>query len=207
MECVAVSAVIAIERCKPDVILASLSMSGTCAMEMIARFRSLAPSARIVGLISQCSEYLVHSLAKSEYHGLYCDADEGLAGLIQAIENVMQGRRVVSASIVKYQLGLRSAPAAFPKLLSKRELQALVCIAHAMTDEEIGQRMAISAGTAQAHRKKIMYKLSIHSTPKLMGYCMEKGFHTAVLPLPTLRNIGNADTVATWKGRPIGTAC
>ena len=139
MEYCAASAFRAVERCKPEVILASLTMPDLSATEMIAQLRSAASAARIIGLVSRCSEYLVHSLTRTGYQALFCDTDEGLAGLLQTIDHVLRGRRVVSASIVNCQLGLRSAPAAFPKLLSNRELEALICIAHSMTDEEHGR--------------------------------------------------------------------
>ena len=206
MEYCAASAFRAVERCKPEVILASLTMPDLSATEMIAQLRSAASAARIIGLVSRCSEYLVHSLTRTGYQALFCDTDEGLAGLLQTIDHVLRGRRVVSASIVNCQLGLRSAPAAFPKLLSNRELEALICIAHSMTDEEIGRQMAISAGTAQSHRKRIMGKLGIHSTPKLISYCAEKGFQSAALPLQTLRNEKKPKADAVWLGRQMQTA-
>jgi two-component system, NarL family, response regulator NreC len=188
LECTAASGVQAVERCQPDVVLASLAMPDLYATEIIARLRFAATATKIIGLVSRCSEYLVHSLANTGYHGLYCDADEGLAGLIRTIEQVLQGKRAVSAPIVKYQIALATATASFPKLLSKREQETLVCIAHAMTDEEIGRHMAVSSWTAQSHRKRIMGKLGIHSTPKLIGYCVQKGFQIAPPPATGSRN-------------------
>lgn len=91
-----------------------------------------------------------------------------------------QGVRAVSPRIVQSQTALRNAPASFPKLLSRREEQVLVCIAHALTDDEIGLQLGFSATTALSHRKKIMGKLGIHSTPKLIRFCADKGFNSAV---------------------------
>jgi two-component system response regulator NreC len=207
LECTAVAAVRAVERCKPDVILASLAMPDLFATDMIASLRVVASTAKIIGLVSQCSEYLVHSLRNSGCQGLFCDANEGLAGLVETIERVLQGRRVVSLAIVECQVVLRMAPAAFPKLLSKRELETLICIAHTMTDEEIGRQMEISAGTAQSHRKRIMGKLGIHSTPKLIGYCVAKGFQAAPPPCPVLRNDAKVESPPTSMERKVQTAC
>jgi DNA-binding NarL/FixJ family response regulator len=208
LECTAAPGVQAVERCKPDVVLASLAMPDLYATEIIARLRFAAATAKIIGLVSRCSEYLVHSLTNSGYHGLFCDADEGLAGLIQTIEQVRQGKRVVSVPITEYQIALRTAPASFPKLLSKREQEALVCIAHAMTDEEIGLQMAVSSGTAQSHRKSIMGKLGIHSTPKLIGYCVQKGFRIAPPPSPPASRNGARVVVPPHRAKPAeATAC
>jgi DNA-binding NarL/FixJ family response regulator len=206
MECSAASALRALERVKPDVILASLTMPDCSAADIITQLRTVAPVAKFVGLVSQCTEYLVHSVTKPGCHGLFFDAGEGLAGLADAMEHVLHGRRFISAAIMGYQLGLRTIPDAFPKILSKREMETLICIAHTMTDEEIGLRLGISAGTAQSHRKRIMGKLGIHSTPKLIGYCLAKGFQTAALPSPTVRNERNDDACPRLKGRQLQPA-
>lgn len=210
MECDVVSGIRAVKRVNPDLILASLAMPDCSAAEIIVQLRSVAPTARLIGLVSRCSEFLVYSVANSGCHGLFLETVEELTRLTRAIEHVMLGRRVISDSIVGYQLVLRTTPDAFPKMLSKRELETLICIAHTMTDEEIGRQIAISSGTVQSHRKNIMGKLGIHSTPKLICYCLEKGFHAAGLPSPTLRNRRKTATRAAWTGQqdtPVRQSC
>jgi two-component system, NarL family, nitrate/nitrite response regulator NarL len=175
----------AVRRTEPDVILVGLPNLEIDAADIISELRRAAPPAKIVGIISQCSEYLVHSIGATECHGLVYDADESLSALGLAIERVRNGMRSVSARIVQCQTALRTNPSAFPKLLSDREQEVLICIAHSLSDDEIAQQLHVSAETALSHRKKIMRKLNIHSTPKLIGYCMDKGFCLARLPAPT----------------------
>lgn len=174
--------VAAVSRTQPEVVFASLSMIDLGAVELIRQLRSAAPSAKIVGLTSQYSEYWLHTLRATEYHGLLLDVDEGLCSLAQAIERVRHGIRHTSSRIVQCQTVLRTAPAAFPKLLSLREQEVLVCIAHSMSDAEIGFQLGFSADTAHWHRKKILGKLNIHNTPRLIKYCLEKGFNTVPPP-------------------------
>jgi len=57
-----------------------------------------------------------------------------------------------------------------------------VCIAHSFSDAEIGTQLGLSSATALVHRRQIMRKLSIHSTPKLIRYAMEKGFNAVPPP-------------------------
>ena len=98
-----------------------------------------------------------------------------------AIEHVRQGYRFTSMRILQGQKALLAEPTAFPKLLSKREQEVLACIAHSLSDDEVAVRLGLSRGTALAHRRKLMLKLGIHSTPKLIRYCAEKGFNLAPL--------------------------
>lgn len=182
VELTGIDGVAAAARTKPEFVLASLGLADLCASEVINQLRRAAPAAKIIGIISQCNEYLMHTLGAVEYHGLFFDADESLCSLAQAIERVRQGIRFVSPRIAQCQAALRTTPTAFPKLLSKREQEVLVCIAHSMSNDEIGVQLGFSGTTAISHRKKIMGKLNIHSTPQLIRYCIEKGFNSAHPP-------------------------
>lgn len=167
----------AVERTKPDLLLLSLTLPDLDAVTAIQDLRVTSPTTRIIGQAVRCNDYLLHRLTHVDYHGLILDTEETLASLGQAIERVRQGTRAVSPRILQEQVFLRNAPASFPKLLSGREEQVLVCIAHALTDEEIGLQLGFSTITAQSHRKKIMRKLGFHSTPKLIRYCADHGFN------------------------------
>jgi two-component system response regulator NreC len=79
---------------------------------------------------------------------------------------------------------MRTAPDAFTKLLSNREQEVLVCIAHSYSDQEIAQQLGLSRATVLTHRKNIMNKLGISRTPKLIHYCLQKGFNSALPPPP-----------------------
>lgn len=172
----------AVTRTKPDVLLLSLAMPDMEALHLIREIRSRAPMTKIVAHAVSCSEYLLHQLAGSEYHGLLLDTEETLSSLGQAIERSRLGLRWISPRILNEQVSMRNASTSFPKLLSRREEQVLICIAYALSDDEIGVRLGFSSATALCHRKKIMRKLCIHSTPKLMRYCADKGFSNAPPP-------------------------
>jgi DNA-binding NarL/FixJ family response regulator len=88
---------VAVKRTEPNVILAGLQNLETDAVDLLRGLRRAAPSAKIVGLISQCNEFIVHAVATSDCHGLIYDADESLSELGHAIERVRSGLRSVSA--------------------------------------------------------------------------------------------------------------
>ena len=167
----------------PDIILAGLRPSDLALTEYVNGLRKAAPSAKLILVTQQCSEYLVHLLHHLDFHGLVYEPDETLESLALLIEKVRQGHQVLSPAVVRCQTQLRMVPTAFPKLLTKRHEEVLVCIAHSMTDEEIALSLGVSPATALSHRQKIMQKLNVRSTPKLIRYCIEKGFN--MVPPPT----------------------
>lgn len=157
-------------------------LPGMDAVEIIRQVRTVAPAAKIIGQTVRCSDNLLHQLSGIKYHGLIHDTEESLFSLGQAIERVRQGTRAVSPRILQSQVAMRNEPASFPKLLSRREEQVLVCITHALSDEEIGLQLSFAPATALSHRKKIMRKLGIHSTPKLIRFCADHGFNSVPPP-------------------------
>lgn len=172
------SGIAAVRDTKPDLVLAALTPADFLAVDFISQLRRAAPGAKLVLLTTQCSEYLLHAIGSSEYHGLVYEPEESMASIGAAITRVREGFRFVSTHLKACQHALRIAPAAFPKLLSKREQEVLVCIAHSFSDDEIAERLGVSPGTALSHRRRLMSKLDIHSTPKLIRYCTEKGFNS-----------------------------
>jgi DNA-binding NarL/FixJ family response regulator len=174
----------AVKRAQPDLVLAALTPPDVRMIDYVRRLRAAAPAAKLVLLAPQCNEYIVHALEATAYHALVCESETNMAALAQMIERVRQGLRPVSRAVQQCRSALRSDPDAFPKLLSRRLMEVLVCIAHSMSDEEIARQLGLSASTALSHRRKIMSKLNIHKTPKLIRYCRDKGFSSVPPPAP-----------------------
>jgi two-component system nitrate/nitrite response regulator NarL len=174
----------AVVRTQPDILLLSLPLPGSDPREYIQELAAATPSTRIIVQLTRCDECLLHSLSGTPCQVLLFDPEESLGSLGRFIERARNGLRGTSARLAQVLDALRADTAAFPKILSLREQQVLTCIAGAMTDEEIGRQLGLSPGTALSHRKKIMRKLGFRSTPKLIRYCMHKGFHLVPKPEP-----------------------
>jgi len=61
-------------------------------------------------------------------------------------------------------------------VLSERERAVLSLIGQGLSDEEIGERLTLSARTVQSHRSNILRKLGLKNTPKLIAFAIEHGF-------------------------------
>ncbi|MEJ1974178.1 MAG: response regulator transcription factor [Lacunisphaera sp.] len=172
----------AVTRTAPDLILLSLPLAGGTAAEIMREIHGASPAAKLIVQVDQIDEHLLHSIRNTTCHGLLFAPDETPATLGQAISRARQGLRTISPRIAELQAALRNDPLAFPKLLSDREQQVLGCIAGTMSDAEIGRHLGLSAETAHSHRKRIMKKLGINSTPHLIRYSLAKGFDAATPP-------------------------
>lgn len=60
--------------------------------------------------------------------------------------------------------------------LTEREREVLMLVGLGLSNREIGQRLQISAETAERHRNNLFLKLDIRRTPKLMELANMAGF-------------------------------
>src|SRR5204863_8849652 len=101
----------------------------------------------------------------------------------EAIAAVAAGGTFFSPVVGRAKARLRNDPNAFTKLLSPREQDILRLLGEGLSNEKVAERVGVSTQTIHSHRRNIMVKLGIHSTPELIRYAMEKGF-TRLRPPP-----------------------
>jgi DNA-binding NarL/FixJ family response regulator len=61
------------------------------------------------------------------------------------------------------------------EVLSLRERQVLEMIAQGVSNQEIGQRLALSHKTIARHRERFMKKLNMHSRTELVKFAIRTG--------------------------------
>lgn len=61
------------------------------------------------------------------------------------------------------------------EILGKREIEIIGLISEGLTSEQIGERLYISVHTVKTHRKNILRKLELNSTPDLITYALNNG--------------------------------
>lgn len=96
--------------------------------------------------------------------------------LISAINDIRQGKRVISAEMTNlivddYSTDLTSPLTA--DLLTQREKEILSLTANGLTSKEIAERLDISARTVEAHRGNVREKLGITTMSELVKYAMD----------------------------------
>jgi DNA-binding NarL/FixJ family response regulator len=173
-----------LERYRPDVLIVDLMMPSLNGFEVILQAAHRFPTlAMIVLSMHQDSIYVVQAL-RNGARG-YVLKDSSPTELVDAVNEVVAGRRFLSAKIIE-KLGDpallsldESAGIDAYQILTDRQREVLQLAVEGLTSAEIARRLSISPRTAEAHRAQIMRKLGLSSQAELIRYAIRQG----ILPL------------------------
>ena len=110
----------------------------------------------------------------------YVLKDAGADDLLQAVREVVQGRRYLSSpfsqvGIDTYTKRAESTPLDVYDTLTSREREVLHLTAEGYSSAEVSGELSISPRTAEAHRANLMRKLGFHSQADLIRYALRRG--------------------------------
>ncbi len=161
---------------RPDLLLLDLLIPKVSGFTVARRLLKELPEIRILALSSECDELTIYQVLELNIHGFVDKADQSIEVLKEAIESVSSGKRYYTEVFDRIRKALHSNPFSFQKILSLREQEILSLIGASMSDADIADILGLSPSTIQAHRRNLMRKLDLHSTPDLIQYALEKGF-------------------------------
>jgi DNA-binding NarL/FixJ family response regulator len=160
----------------PDLVLLDLSLPDMDGLAVIEVLRKALSKSRIIAISSARGSYTLFQLERASIDGFVDKASNSLANLREAIQTVGSGRRYFSAMFSRAREARLADPSSFDKVLSDRERDVLGLIGMSLDDREIATRLEIAPKTAEALRARIMAKLDLHSTPKLIRFAIANGF-------------------------------
>ena len=168
------------EKLAPALILMDLSMPRMGGVEAIREIKKDRPATKILALTVNDSEEYVLATLKAGADG-YILKDSTHVELIQAIRNVLAGKRVLSPGVSEkviegYLAGKNVEALQTPwDSLTPREREVLKLIGEGNKSKEIAEYLCISLHTVEKHRSNLMEKLNLHSVSALTSYALEKG--------------------------------
>lgn len=113
----------------------------------------------------------------------YVLKDSDFSEILQAIQNVMEGRRYLSAAIADdvFEMLLNADAVKEDSLdvLSPREREVLQLIAEGNTNAVIAEKLTLSVRTVETHRAHIMTKMRFSSQASLVRYAIQQGLVTS----------------------------
>lgn len=153
----------------PDLLTLDIAMPYARGIEVFGEVRRWSPDTKIIVFSGMTSTGLLKELDQAEADGIFIKRGE-LDVFVQAIPKVLAGTRVVSQEV---QDILAAAQEQTP--LTVREQQILSLVAQGLNNKDIGERLGVSAKTADNHRSNLMRKLGVHSVAELLAYAMREG--------------------------------
>lgn len=169
-----------IAKHQPDVLLLDLSMPpGESGLITTGKVKEDYPDVKILILtMHDDEEYLFHVLKNGASGYMLKNAPDD--ELLFAIRTIFNGGTYIqpqlATSLVRELMNphAKSDEQDAFELLSKRELEILPLIAKGYGNKEIAAKLYISVKTVEAHKAKIMEKLSLKSRPELVEYALKK---------------------------------
>jgi DNA-binding NarL/FixJ family response regulator len=166
----------------PDIAFMDVMLPNLNGIEVakIARQRGLRTKLIFLSMHAN-STYAVRALQSGALAYLLKDSD--FTEILLAIQNVMEGRRYLSAAIAdevfETLLNVNSADKNDTlDVLSTREREVLQLIAEGNTNIVIAQKLTLSVRTIEAHRAHIMTKMRFNSQSDLVRYAIQQGLIT-----------------------------
>jgi DNA-binding NarL/FixJ family response regulator len=149
---------------QPDVILMDINLPDKSGIDLCKEVKTMFPLIHIIGLSSFNQQSYIQKMLDNGASG-YVLKNATREELVEAIEIVMQGDKFLSdeaASAVK-----RNDDAKIP-IITRREKEVLLLIADGMTNNQIADKLFISATTVDTHRKNLLAKFHAKNTATLI---------------------------------------
>jgi two-component system response regulator NreC len=170
------------ETLSPDIAFMDVMMPNLNGIEAakIARQRGLKTKLIFLSMHAN-STYAVRALQSGALAYVLKDSD--FTEILQAIQNVMEGRRYLSAAIAdevfETLLNVNNVDKnGSLDILSTREREVLQLIAEGNTNIVIAEKLTLSVRTVEAHRAHIMTKMRFNSQSDLVRYAIQQGLIT-----------------------------
>lgn len=163
-----------------DVLLMDLHMTDMTGLEALEKIRFFKPEQKIIILTHQKGSRYLSKLEKLKVNG-YVLKNVELEELSNAILTVNNGETYFTKGINKQtkeedfyiKSSIILGDDSPNSLLTEREVEILVQVCNELSSAEIGEKLFISVGTVDTHRKNIMHKLGVTSTVGLVKYALK----------------------------------
>ena len=175
------SALSAVDRLRPDVVLMDVRMPGIDGVTATARITADFPDVRVVVMTTfDLDEHALGALRAGASGFLLKDTPP--EDLVSAIRSVAAGDAVVSPRVTRRLLGnLIAEPPAEPRpspeidSLTDREREVLLLIAAGRSNAEIAAELVLSEATVKTHVGRVLAKLGLRDRVQAVVLAYERG--------------------------------
>jgi two-component system, NarL family, response regulator NreC len=171
-----------VEQLKPDLLVLDLLMPVLNGIEVLKRLQKSGSSTRVLVLSMQAHEAFVLETFKYGASA-YVLKQSTSADLIQAVQEVLAGRRYLSPTLSEKALDFFLSHASeIPSSdsnenwLTLREIEVLTLVGDGRRNSEIARQLGISPRTVEHYRAALMRKLKCRNQAELIRKSLERNF-------------------------------
>jgi two-component system response regulator NreC len=166
----------AFEAGKFDLVLCDVDLPDGDGLALADEFARADPRLRILAVSGQIDEFTLSRVLHSAVIGFVDKTEDDLKSLEQAVRDVLDWKSYYSRSVQQFKVMERVNPHLVSKMLTDRELELMRYFGLGLRNEEIAKEVGGSPSTIQGHRRNIMAKLELKTTPDLIRLCLKTGF-------------------------------
>lgn len=157
-----------------DLVITDLTMPGRSGLDALRQIGQMHPRLPVIVLsIHPEGQYAVRAL-KSGAAG-YLNKETAPDELVNAVRQVLQGKKYISAPVAEKLYGLLTQGDQPPyQALSDREFEVFKHIAGGKSLTQIAEQMSLSTTTISTYRGRILEKLHLKTNADLTRYALEQ---------------------------------
>lgn len=162
---------------KVDVVITDLGLPDISGIEVARRVKEIAPETAVLILSMYSDQEHIASILTTSVDG-YLLKQSTPTELADAIRAVVRGGMALSPTVARQlvdEMHHQRQQEEVAQILSERELQVLVMLAHGATSKEIALDLDLSVNTIENHRGRILEKLDVVNTAAAIGRAYELG--------------------------------
>ena len=170
------SALNAVGKWKPDLVLADISLPGKNGLELIKDFQAVQPGLPVLVISMHDESLYAERVLRAGGRG-YIMKQEGGKKLMLALRQVLAGKiyvsEKISADILENFSGRRTGADGSPvEQLTDREFEVFQHIGQGRGTRVIAEKLHLSVKTVEVHRANIKAKLKLKSAPELIRFAV-----------------------------------
>ena len=170
------SALQALPKDKPEVVLMDINLPGMNGVECVRRLKQLAPQTQVVMLtVYEDTDNIFNALAAGAAGYLLKRTKS--AELLEAIREVQRGGSPMTTHIARKvtQSFQRGGPSSQPtENLSEREQEVLDCLSQGFLYKEIAEKLGISYETVHTYIRRIYEKLQVRTRTEAVAKFLKR---------------------------------
>lgn len=160
-----------------DLLLMDLNMPEMNGLQATKKIIEGKPSQKIL-ILSMLSEIkLIRNIISAGAMG-YLLKNSGQEELVLAMKEVLKGKKYYDQRVMEILINSpekRATKSNFLPSISRREKEILALIIKEFTTKEIAEKLFISFGTVESHRRNMISKLGVRNTAGLVAIAFEYG--------------------------------